>query len=116
MDRQWCTTKYATLIQQQSADRSREHAILLPNKGFRDHDGCSSYPNSVMQCLLHYKAVRKICFADSSKSLKQLVSDYENIGANVVLDWMDVCNEVGIPFDLHDQQDPVTYLAAIVTK
>ena len=96
LDRQWCTTKYATIIQQQSADQSREHTMLLPNKGFRDHDGCSSYGNSVMQCLLHNNAVWEICFADSSESLKQLVSDYKNIGADVVLDCMDVHNEVGI--------------------
>ena len=47
-DRQWCTTKYATQIQRQSADRSGERLTLLPNKGFRDSDGCSSYANSVM--------------------------------------------------------------------
>ena len=77
LDRQWCTKKYATLIQQHSADRSGDHKILLPNKGFRDHDGYSSYANSVMQCLVHNKAVRKTCLADSSNSLQHLVSTYE---------------------------------------
>ena len=114
-DRQWCTTKYATQIQRQSADRSRECLTLLPNKGFRDSDGCSSYANSVMQCLLHSKSIRKNCSTDSSKCLKQLVSNYEG-GADTVLDCMDIRTELGSPFDQHDQQDPITYLEALVTR
>ena len=114
-DRQWCTTKYATQIQRQSADRSGERLILLPNKGFRDSDGCSSDANSVMQCLLHSKSIRKICSTDSSKCLKQLVSNYE-AGADTVLDCMDIRTELGSPFDQHDQQDPITYLEALVTR
>ena len=114
-DRQWCTTKYTTQIQRQSADRSGERLTLLPNKGFRDSDGCSSYANSVMQCLLRSKTIRKICSADSSKRLKQLVSTYEG-GADTVLDCMDIRTELGSPFDQHDQPDPITYLEALVTK
>ena len=114
-DRQWCTTKYATLIQRQSADHSGERLTLLPNKGFRDNDGCSSYANSVMQCLLHSKSIRKICSADSSKCLKQLVSNYEGT-ADTVLDCMDIRTQLGSPFDQHDQQDPITYLEALLTK
>ena len=114
-DRQWCTTKYATQIQRQSADRSGERLTLLPNKGFRDSDDCSSYANSVMQCLLHSKSIRKICSTDSSKCLKQLVSNYEG-GADTFLDCMDICTELGSPFDQHDQQDPITYLEALVTR
>ena len=114
-DRQWCTTKYATQIQRQSADRSGECLTVLPNKGFRDSDGCSSYANSVMQCLFHSKIIRQTCLADSSKCLKQLVSNYEG-GTDTVLDCMDIRNELGSPFDQHDQQDPTTYLEALVTK
>ena len=114
-DRQWCTTKYATLIQQQSADRSGERLTLLPNKGFRDNDGCSSYANSVMQCLMHSKSIRKVCYADASKCLKQLVTNYEGT-ADTVLDCTDIRTQLGSPFDQHDQQDPITYLEALLTK
>ena len=93
-DRQWCITKYATQIQRQSADHSGERLTVLPNKGFRDSDGCSSYANSVMQCLLHSKIIRQICSTDSSKCLKQLVSNYEG-GTDTVLDCMDVRTELG---------------------
>ena len=114
-DRQWCTKKYATLIQQQSANRSGDHSTPLPNKGFRDSDGCSGYANSVMQCLLHSKTIRQACSSDSSDCLKQLISNYEG-GADTVLDCMDIRAELGSPFDQRDQQDPVTYLEALVTR
>ena len=107
--------KYATLIQQQSADHSEDNSTLLPNKGFRDSDGCSSYANSVMQCLLHSKTIRQACSSDSSKCLKQLVSHYEG-RADTVLDCMDIRAKLGSPFDQCDQQDPVTYLEALVTR
>ena len=56
-DKQWCTTKYATLIQQQCANHLTEQLIFLPYKGFRDANGFSSYANSIMQCLLHSRAI-----------------------------------------------------------
>ena len=94
--------EYATLNQRQSADRSGERLTLLPNKGFRDNDGCSSYAISVIQCLLHSKSIRKICSADSSKCLKQLVSNYKGT-ADTVLDCMGIRTQLGSPFDQHDQ-------------
>ena len=102
-DRQWCTKKYATLIQQQSANHSGDHSTPLPNKGFRDSDGCSGYANSS-------KTIRQACSSDSSDCLKQLISNYEG-GADTVLDCMDIRAELGSPFDQRDQQDPVTYLS-----
>ena len=71
-------TKYATLIQQQSAGFMGQEIIVLPNKGFRDPDGFSSYANTIMQCLFHSKAVQNVLSDDPSKSLKQLVGRYEN--------------------------------------
>ena len=68
-----------------------------------------------MQCLLHSKIIQQACSADSSKCLKQLVSNYEG-GTDTVLDCMDVRTELGSPFDQHDQQDPTTYLEALVIR
>ena len=114
-DKQWCATKYATLIQQQSDDHSAGHLVVLPNKGFRDTDGFSSYANSVMQCLLHSKAVRNVFCDDSNKYLKQLVSNYESRD-DVALDCIDIRKELGSPFDQCNQQDPTDYLQALVTN
>ena len=44
-----------------------------------------------------------------------MVSNYES-GAHTVLDCMDIRTELGSPFDQHDQQDPITYLEALVTR
>ena len=88
---------------------------VLPNKGFTDSDGCSSYANSVMQCLLHNKTIRKACSTDSSGCFIQLISNYEG-GPDAVLDCVDIHGKLGSPFDQHDQQDPSSYLEALVTK
>ena len=114
-DKQWCMTKYATLIQQQSAGCMGQEIIVLPNKGFRDPDGFSSYANTIMQCLFHSKAVRNVLSDDPSKSLKQLVGRYENRDSTA-LDCTDIREQLGSPFDDHSQQDPVHYLQALATK
>ena len=115
-DKQWCTTKYATLIQQQCADHLTEQLIVLPNKGFRDADGFSSYANSIMQCLLHSRAVRNVFSDCPSKCLKQLVSSYESRDAATALDCTDIHKELGSPFDQCGQQDPIHYLQALATN
>ena len=89
--------------------------MVLPNKGFRDTDGFSSYANSIMQCLLHSKAVRNVFSDHSSKCLKQLVGGYESRD-NAALDCTDIRKELGSPFDHCSQQDPTHYLQALSTK
>lgn len=114
-DKQWCTTKYATLIQQQSAGCMVQEIMVLPNKGFRDTDGFSSYANAIMQCLFYSKAVRNLLSDDPSKSLKQLVGRYESRDS-AVLDCTDIREQLGNPFDHGSQQDPMHYLQALATK
>ena len=114
-DKQWCMTKYATLIQQQSAGCVGQEVMVLPNKGFKDNDGFSSYANTIMQCLFHSKAVRNVLSDDSSKSLKQLVGRYESWDS-AALDCTDIRKHLGNPFDHCSQQDPVHYLQALATK
>ena len=114
-DKQWCTTKYTTLIQQQSAGCMAQQIMVLPNKGFRDTDGFSSYANSIMQCLFHSKAVRNVFSDDSSKCLKQLVGRYES-RENAALDCTDIWKQLGSPFEQCSQQDPIHYLQALATQ
>ena len=89
--------------------------MVLPNKGFRDTDGFSSYANSIMQCLFHSKAVRNVFSDDASKCLKQLVGMYES-RENAALDCTDIRKKLGSPFEQCSQQDPTHYLQALATQ
>ena len=49
-DRQWCVSKSALMIQKCTSG-SADYLTMLPNKGFSNSDGLSSFANSAMQCV-----------------------------------------------------------------
>ena len=108
-DRLWCTPKLTTLAQQQCADTE---PTILPRHGFMDPDGCSSYANSIMQCLLHSKVVRNVFRDGSLGFLVELVKCYENNTSNS-LDCTDIRNHLGDVFAQLVARDPVDYLQAL---
>ena len=105
-DRLWCTPKLTTIAQQQCADTEM---TISPRHGFLDSDGCSSYANSIMQCLLHSKVVCNV-FRDGC--LVELVKSYENNTSNV-LDCTAIRNQLGDVFAQPVAKDPVDYLQAV---
>ena len=107
-DRLWCMPKLISLAQQQCVDTE---TTMLPRHGFVNSDGCSSYANCVMQCLLHSKVVRNV-FRDSSLDyLVELVQCYEKNNSNA-LDCTDIRNQLGGVFAQPLARDPVDYLKA----
>ena len=105
-DRLWCTPKLTTLAQQQCADTE---TTILPRDGYVDPDGCSSYANSIMQCLLHSKVVRNV-FRDGC--VGELVKCYEN-NTSSALDCTDIRNHLGDVFAQPVARDPVDYLQTL---
>ena len=55
-DRQWCVSKSASMIQKCTSG-STDYLTTLPNKGFSNSDGLSSFANSAMQCTLGCKVL-----------------------------------------------------------
>ena len=108
-DRLWCTPKLTTLAQQHCADTA---TTILPRHGFVDLDGCSSYANSIMQCLFHSKVVRNVFRDDSLGFLVELVKCYENNTCNA-LDCTDIRNNLGDVFSQPVPRDPIDYLQAL---
>ena len=108
-DRLWSMPKLTTLAQQRCTDTEM---TILPRHGFVDPDGCSSYANSIMQCLLHSKVVRNV-FRDGSISfLVELVKCYEN-NSSSALDCTDIRNHLGHVFVQPVARDPLDYLQAL---
>ena len=85
---------------------------ISPRHGFLDSDGCSSYANSIMQCLLHSKVVCNVFKDDSLDCLAELVKSYENNTSNA-LDCTAICNQLGDVFAQPVAKDPVDYLQAL---
>ena len=77
-DRQWCVTKQSAMIQQKSL-RAANFITVLPNKGFINTDGVSSYASSILQCMLCMKDVRTVILAEeASETVKQFIKAYES--------------------------------------
>ena len=112
-DRQWCATKSSVVIQQASAFHTAQLMNLLPNKGFINYNGFCSYANSILQCILCMKHVRTVLAEEANVSIKQLVKCYETVDHNA-LNCADICHELGVPFNLHHEQDPIEFLLALV--
>ena len=111
-DRQWCVQKLTALIQQQCIDSAPGTLTVLPRKGFVDPNGCSSYSNSVMQCLLHSKVVRNVLRDSSIGCLMRLVNNYED-ETDSALDTTDIRMHLGDPFSQSVTQDPACFLQAV---
>ena len=108
-DRLWCTPKLTKTAQQQCADTEM---TISARHGFLDSDGCSSYANSIMQCLLHSKVVCNVFRDGSLDCLVELVKSYENSTSNT-LDCNAIRSQLGDVFAQPVAKDPVDYLQAL---
>ena len=77
IDRQWCTIKSATAIQESISQSALDTDNV--GKGFVNSDRISSYANAVMQCLLLSPAIHRAMQQSTSKALKDICAAYTSL-------------------------------------
>ena len=111
-DRQWCISKSALTVQQRSTSGLSDCLALLPNKGFTNSDGLSTYVNSAMQCILGCKILRAALVRQSKTCLKGMAMQYET-SDKAPLDCTGLRAEIGFPFNTSSELSPSDFVAAV---